>query len=158
MKSANPVGRTAVVLAAASVSATMGVYSLALIPLLFTGKVTITSNLPFVLGVLVVFLGVTLARVTIEHRLTPHEQAFLLFWVHAPYFTFLVACTLGALPLLLAFSAGPALGWSASTLSWVVRAIGLVVLVLSGLFVLVLWHRHQASLQSPPPGAGTRAA
>jgi hypothetical protein len=158
MNGANPIGRTAVVLATSSLLATGSLYLLLLVPLLVTGRVANAATFPLVLGALAAILAVTLARIALVHRLAPHEQAFLRFWVHAPYFTFLFACTLAAVPMLLAFAAGPALGWSPSTLGWVLRAIALVVLVLSVLFLLVLWRRHQASLQASGPSAGARAA
>jgi len=154
----NHIGRTAVVLAVASVVATVGVYSLGLVPLLFSGALAITTSRPVVFGILAVFFGITVVRTVLVHRLAPHEQAFVRFWVHAPFFTFLIACTVGSLLILLALSTGPRLGWSPSTVSWVVRAIGLIVLVLSALFMQTLSRRHQASAQNPPPSAGARAA
>ena len=150
--------RLAVVLAVASVVATAGVYSLALVPLLLSGAVTLASSRPVAYGALAIFLGVTIVRSVLVHRLPLKEQAFLRFWVHAPFFTLLVASVLGALPILLALSAGPGLGWSPGTVSWVVRAVGLAVLVLAALFVRALWLRQQASLESSPAGPGARAA
>ena len=148
----------AVLLAAASVLATAGVYSVALIPLLLSGAVALSPGRAVAYGALGIFLAVTVVRSVLVARLAPHEQAFVRFWVHAPFFTFLVASVLGALPILLTVSVGPGLGWSPGTVSWVVRAVGLTVLVLSAPLVRALWHRHRASLQSPPAGPGTRAA
>jgi hypothetical protein len=148
----------AVVLAVASVIAIAGVYSLALVPLLLSGVVALSASRAVAYIAVGILLAVTIVRSVLVVRLAPHEQAFVRFWVHAPFFTLIVASVLGALPILLAVSAGPGLGWSPGTVAWVVRAVGLTVLVLSTLFVRVLWHRHQASLESPPAGPGTRAA
>jgi hypothetical protein len=150
--------RLAVALAVASVVATAALYSLALVPLLLSGVVAVTPSRPVVYAVFSIFLGITVVRGVLVHRLPPNEQAYLRFWVHAPFFTFLVASVLGSLPILLALSAGPALGWSPGTMLWVVRAIGLTVAVLAALLVRALWHCHQASLESSPPGPGARAA
>jgi hypothetical protein len=148
----------AVTLAVASVAATAALYSLALVPLLLSGVVAFTPGRPVAYAVFGIFLGITVVRGVLLHRLPPHEQAFLRFWVHAPFFTFLVASVLGSLPILLALSAGSALGWSPGTMSWVVRAIGLTVALIAALLVRALWHRHQASLESSPAGSGARAA
>jgi hypothetical protein len=152
------VSRLAVILAVASVVATAGVYSLALVPLLLSGAVAVTPSRPVAYLTLAIFLTITIVRSVLVHRLPPTEQAFLRFWVHAPFFTLLVASVLGSLPILLALSAGPAFGWSAGIISWVVRAIGLTVLVLAALFVRGLWLRQQASLEARPAAPGPRAA
>jgi hypothetical protein len=138
----NRVGRMAIILAAVSVLATVALYSFALVPLLLLGVVAVTPSRPVFHGALGVFLAIAVVRIALVHRLAPHEQAFLRFWVHAPFFIFLVACTLGSVPILIAVSAGQSLGWSPGIVSWVVRVIGLGVLVSSSLFVHAPWRRH----------------
>jgi len=143
----------AVALAALSILAIAGVYSLALIPLFVPSLSPIVFSTPVLYSALGAFLAVTLARTVLMHRLAPDEQAFLGFWVHTPYFTLLIAVTLGSLPALLVVIAGPSLGWSPDTVVVVLRGIAAWVLVSSVLLVRVLWHRHRASLRERPGGS-----
>ena len=115
---------------------------MALVPLFFPSLSPVVFGTPVLYGALGAFLAVTVARNVLMHRLAPDEQAFLRFWVHAPYFTLLIASTLGALPVLFAITVGPRLGWSPDTLAFVLRGTAAAVIVLSVLMVRVLWQRR----------------
>lgn len=135
----------AVALAALSILAILGVYSLGLVPLLFPSLSPVVLRTPVLFSALGALLAVTLTRSVLMHRLAPDEQAIVRFCVHAPYFALLIASTLGALPALFAITLGPRLGWSPATVAIVLRVTAAAAIVLSVGMVRVLWQRQRAS-------------